>query len=308
LDFIKKCGIMLEAQEGMSVSKLLEIADLTERLGFGYLCRSDHLMDLAGRKGRVSSECWVTFGAIAARTKSLKFGPLVSPVGFRNPAVLARMAWTLHSFVPGRFQLGVGSGWYEDEYRSNGLEFPSFRVRDEQFAEALQIIRPFTQGEKVDFHGKYFSAHMEGHPKRSGKIHLVVGGRAPRTIRKAAQYADEWNTYLPLPEKLKEIGTMFDSVDRDIQISQMGPFVIAENEAELRRKARVEMRRENVDKDPEHSIKELRRRGLTVETAKNFAHRVNERREAGIDKFYFRISDTDDMRSVELLAGVLKDL
>jgi alkanesulfonate monooxygenase SsuD/methylene tetrahydromethanopterin reductase-like flavin-dependent oxidoreductase (luciferase family) len=74
-------------------------------------------------------------GAIAARTKSLKFGPLVSPIGFRNPGILARMAWTLHSFVPRRLQLGVGAGWYEGEYAAHGLDFPSFKVRDEQFGE-----------------------------------------------------------------------------------------------------------------------------------------------------------------------------
>ena len=205
MDFIKKCGIMLEAQAGMSTSELLAIADRTERLGFGYLCRSDHLADLEGRKTLESPECWVTLGAIAARTKSLKIGPLVSPIGFRNPAILARMAWTLHSFIPGRLQLGVGAGWNEKEFAANGLEFPPFNVRDAQFEEALQIIRPFTQGEKVDFQGKYFSAHLEGQPKRSGKVHLVVGGKAPSIIDKAATYADEWNSYLPSPEKIKEV-------------------------------------------------------------------------------------------------------
>ena len=142
---------MLEPQLGMGVSELLEMARTTERLGFGYLFRSDHLADTGGRRGRESSECWVTLAAVAARTKSIRFGPLVSPMGFRNPAVLASMAWTLHSLSPGRLRLGVGAGWYEKEYLSYGIPFPPFNVRDEQLGEALQarwaeVSRAVTRG------------------------------------------------------------------------------------------------------------------------------------------------------------------
>jgi len=308
MDFIKKCGIMLEAQAGLSVRELLHVAERTERLGFGYLCRSDHLIDLRGRRGLESPECWVTLGAMAAHTKSLKFGPLVSPIGFRNPALLARMAWTLHSFVPGRLQLGVGAGWYEDEYVVNGLEFPPFKVREQQLVEALRIIRPFTQGEKVDFHGKYFAAKLEGHPKRSGKIHLVVGGNAPSIVRRAAAYADEWNVYSPSVEKLRKLRAILDPTGRDIEISEMGPFMIAENDSGLRRKARAEMRRTGVSKDVGAFIEELRRGDRIVETVKNFPSAINRRREAGLDKIYFQTWDTGDAESVELLAGALKAL
>ena len=127
----------------------------------------------------------------------------------------------------------------KSEYDSNGIEFPSFKVRDEQLGEALKIIRPFTRGEKVDFHGKYFSAQMEGHRKQAGKIHLVIGGRARPIIRKAALYADEWNSYLHPPEYLEEAKVILNSARREIQISHMGPFIIAESKAELRNKIRV---------------------------------------------------------------------
>lgn len=308
MNFIKNCGIMLEPQEGMSVPELLELAESAERLGFGYLCRSDHLIDTGGRKGRESSECWMTLAAVAARTKTLKIGPLVSPIGFRNPAVLARMAWTLHSFSRGRLQLGIGAGWYKNEYDSNGIEFPSFKVRDEQLGEALRIIRPFTQGEKVDFHGKYFSAQMEGHPGQAGRIHLVIGGRARPIIRKAALYADEWNSYLHPPEYLEEAKVILNSAHREIQISHMGPFIIAESEANLRNKVRAEMRRAGISKDPELYTKELRGRGRIVETLDGFGDAVNLFRQKGVEKFYFQILNPSDRESIVLLADALKKL
>ena len=88
---IADCGIMLEPQLGMSAADIVNMAHLTERLGFGYLFRSDHLLPTDGRRGIDSPECWTTLGAIAASTQKVKFGPLVSPVGFRNPALLAKI-------------------------------------------------------------------------------------------------------------------------------------------------------------------------------------------------------------------------
>jgi len=300
---------MLEPQLGMSVSELLGLAKAAERLGFGYLCRSDHLADTGGRKGRESPECWVTLGAVAALTRSIKFGPLVSPVGFRNPAVLASMAWALHSFSSGRLQLGVGAGWYEKEYLSYGIPFPPFKVRDEQLGEALQIIRPAAQGRRVDFHGKYFSAQMEGHPRSAGRIHMVIGGGGRHIIQKAALYADEWNfTELPSQEDLKQAKAVLSSSGRDVEVSQMGSFIIAESEAQLKQKARAMMRNAGIDTDVELYIKELRRKGRVVELAKRFGGQLSKHIEAGIDKFYFQVLDKNDAESINLLASVLKEL
>ena len=205
LAFIKDCGIMVEPQEGMDTHQLLDIAKGVEKAGFGYFFRSDHLLPTSKRTNLDSPECWVTLGAIAAQTKTVKFGPMVSPIGFRNPAILARMACTVDSISSGRLQLGVGAGWYEDEYLAHGLQFPSVKVRKEQFHEALQIIRPLTQGGRVAFDGKYFSAHLEGLPKSDRKMHMIVGGRAPSIVRETLKYADEWNFFAAPPPKFESL-------------------------------------------------------------------------------------------------------
>jgi alkanesulfonate monooxygenase SsuD/methylene tetrahydromethanopterin reductase-like flavin-dependent oxidoreductase (luciferase family) len=308
LDLLKNCGIMLEPQEGMSVPELLKIALMVESRGFGYLFRSDHLLPTSRKKDLDSPECWVTLGAIAASTTTLKFGPMVSPIGFRNPAITARMASTVDSLSPGRLQLGLGAGWYEEEYRAHGLGFPPLSVRKRQFHEALQIIRPLTRGEAVDFDGEYFSAHLRNIPKPRGDIRLIVGGRAPSVAHEAATYADEWNTGMPVPKDFDKLKKTLSSGTREVEISLMMPFMIAESESELQTKARNLMRRRGISKDEETYIKELRQAGWIIETEKSFPANVGALRDQGIAKFYFQFLDTEDVGSVELLAGTLAGL
>src|SRR5208337_4022111 len=125
---IRDCGLMLEPQEGMKVHEIIDWAKYAERRGYGYILRSDHLLPIEGRKNQDSPEAWITLGVLAAETKKIKFGPLVTPIGFRNPALLARMACNVHDYSHGRLVLGVGAGWYKDEYHANGYQFPKYTV------------------------------------------------------------------------------------------------------------------------------------------------------------------------------------
>src|SRR5215472_15751261 len=115
---------MLEPQLGMSMDQLVGAAKTAEDLGFGYLFRSDHILPTNDSHGIDSPECWTSLGAVAVATKRIKFGPMVTPIGFRNPALLAKMACTLHSYSQGRLQMAVGAGWYEAEYLAHGFPFP----------------------------------------------------------------------------------------------------------------------------------------------------------------------------------------
>jgi alkanesulfonate monooxygenase SsuD/methylene tetrahydromethanopterin reductase-like flavin-dependent oxidoreductase (luciferase family) len=89
----------------------------------------------SGAKEMDSPECWTTLGATAARTSTVRFGPMVSPIAFRNPSVLWRMARRLHSYSKGRLELAVVAGWCRDEYAVRGIRFPSFGERRGQFRE-----------------------------------------------------------------------------------------------------------------------------------------------------------------------------
>jgi len=308
LAFLKNCGIMVEPQEGMAVTELLDVAKKVEGYGFGYFFRSDHLLPTTRKTNLDSPECWVSLGAIAAHTKKVKFGPMVSPIGFRNPALLARMACTVDSISPGRLQLGIGAGWYQDEYLAHGFEFPSVKDRKEQFHEALQIIRPLTQTGRVDFEGRHFSAHLQTLPRSDRKMHMIIGARAPSIVKQTLKYADEWNFFAAPPPEFESLKKALSAGKRHIAISQMGPFITAENNRGLQAKIRSEMRRQSVSKDEGVFARELVSKGWLVATSADFAEEANRRREQGIEKIYFQVWDTKDLESVELLAGILKNI
>ena len=104
---IGDCGLMLEPQQGMSVKEIIDWGAYAERHGYGYIFRSDHLLPTNGNMDRDSVECWVTLGALAATTKRIKFGPMIIPIRFRNPVLLAQMACAPISYSKGRLLLGV---------------------------------------------------------------------------------------------------------------------------------------------------------------------------------------------------------
>ena len=230
---------------------------------------------------------------------------MVSPIGFRNPALLARMACTVNSLSRGRLQLGVGAGWYGDEYEAHGFEFPDLTTRKRQFREALEIIRPLTQVGRVDFDGKFFSAHLDSLPRLKERIHLIIGGRAPSVARLTAEFGDEWNFFSSVPDGFERMKSTLDGSGRHIEISRMGAFVIAENAAQLKARLRKHMRGRGVAKDEDAYAKALRKGGWLVGTAADFPESVNRLRERGVGKFYFQVWETKRRDEIELLASVL---
>lgn len=303
MTFIEECGLMLEPQLGMKAKEVVEWTRYAERAGYGHVLRSDHLLPTTGERGIDSPECWVTLGMIAERTERIKFGPLVSPVGFRNPALLAQMACTLHSASNGRFVLSLGAGWYEDEYKAYGFPFPGFKTRVEQTEEALRIIRALTEGKNIEFNGRYFTASTECYPKPRGKVHLIVGGRNPSVVRLVKGFADEWNVLSPTLEVLVKLKSLLDS---NIEISQMGSFFIADNSEELDARIKNYMKRFAVKDDLEAVRKRVQERGVPCGKVDDFVAQVIKRREAGIKKFYFQVLLTEDKEMVRLLTQTLK--
>jgi alkanesulfonate monooxygenase SsuD/methylene tetrahydromethanopterin reductase-like flavin-dependent oxidoreductase (luciferase family) len=304
LTLLEKCGIMLEPQEGLASQDVVKAAKMAERLGFGYVLRSDHLLPTSGRRGIDSPECWTTLGAIAVSTSNIKFGPLVSPIGFRNPALLARMALTIHSLSSGRLQLGLGMGWYEDEYRAFGFEFPGFKIRKEQLLEGLKIIHGLTREGYVEFNGKHFYAKAKINSQLAN-IPLVIGGKSISLVKSASSFADEWNLLAPSKEELFNIKQNLSSGKL---ISQMGPFIIGEDESEIRRKVVSRMNALSIQSTPEEYLKRLESRNAIIGTPEQFAEKLSDRITWGIEKFYFQTMEPLDEETIALLASTLKEM
>ncbi len=305
---IKDCGIMVEPQLGMSMDRLLAVATRAEELGFGYFFRSDHVLPTDRRRGIDSPECWTSLGVLAASTRRIGFGPMVSPIGFRNPSLLAKMACTLHSHSRGRLRLAVGAGWYEEEYLAHGYPFPDFRTRVAQFAEALEIITALVNGGRADFDGKYFSAHTDCLPRPQGHMHLTVGGRTRPVVRLAAKFADEWNTFRMPESDLAGLKTVLEESagGRHVDVSEMGPYLIARSQAKLEDYARLQAAALAQNVSPKEVLARVRARGAPCGTVDDFVDQLAAKADAGYVGMYFQTLVPENIEMMELLADTLK--
>jgi alkanesulfonate monooxygenase SsuD/methylene tetrahydromethanopterin reductase-like flavin-dependent oxidoreductase (luciferase family) len=177
---------------------------------------------------------------MAALHPKLKFGHAVLCQSFRNPALLAKMAATLHFMSGGRFILGIGAGWYEAEYRAYGYDFPTNSVRVEQLEETLQIIRRLWTQDKATFMGKHYriiDAQLE--PKPDPLPTIMVGAFRPKMLRLTARYADWWNVSSTGVEPYRRMVSEFEracaKVDRapsSVRRSWIGGCACAATQAE----------------------------------------------------------------------------
>jgi alkanesulfonate monooxygenase SsuD/methylene tetrahydromethanopterin reductase-like flavin-dependent oxidoreductase (luciferase family) len=290
----------------MSSSELVEWCRYAERKGYGYAFRSDHFLPIPMGVAD-SPECWTSIGAIAASTKTIRFGTMVTPISYRNPALLAKMARTINLLSDGRLVFGLGAGWYMTEYLAYGYEFPDLTTRLEQFEEALRIIVPMATGERVIFKGKYFKAEVEALPRT--KISFLIGGRHPRVIKAAAEYADEWNIYGGTPDKILRCKRVLDSASggRTVKVSNTGEVIIAENRRSLIECIRSLLGESGTSGNPEAEIEGLKKGGMFCGTPEEVVSQINERRDLGVDRFYLEVADMQTDVMADLLTETLKE-
>ena len=139
-------------------------------------------------------EGWTLLTYLAAAFPRFRYGHLVLSQSFRNPALLAKMAATLQALTGGRFILGLGAGWHEEEYRSYGYDYPSGGTRVAQLAEAIEVIRAMWTQSPASYQGRYYrvdEAYCEPRPERP--IPIMVGTNGPKALGVVARLADWWN-------------------------------------------------------------------------------------------------------------------
>src|SRR2546421_710671 len=192
-----RLGLMIEGQEGLTWDRWFRIAERVETLGLEGLWRSDHFFSLMGHPERPALECWSSLTALAQRTRRIPFGPLVSPMTFRHPSLLARMAAAVDTLSGGRLVLGLGAGWNDQEHRAFGLPFPPLRERMDRLEEGLEVITRLLRDEPAQFAGRYYQ--LEGpnprpKPVQRPRIPVLIGTTSERRmLRIVARYADEWD-------------------------------------------------------------------------------------------------------------------
>ncbi len=167
---------------------------------------------------------------LATYTQNVRVGCLVFCALFRNPGVLAKAGVTIDHLSDGRADVGIGAGWFEEEFREFGYGFPPLGKRFDQLEEALTIISTLWKGEEVNFKGEYYD--MQGavcSPAPKG-LRLWIGGRGKsRTVDLAARFADGFNMpYVPpavakdrlerLEAACEKHGTDFDAIDTSVNL------------------------------------------------------------------------------------------
>lgn len=197
-------GLMIEGQNNLSWERWIHILHLAERLGIPSVFRSDHYF--TGNQEE-SLEAFISLAVAARETSTIRFGPLVTPVTFRPPVEVARMAAQIDLLSGGRLALGVGNGWHEGEHKAYGVHFPPPGERTGRLEEAIQLMKALWAPGTASFQGKYYTldgAEMLPKPA-AGRPYLVIGGSGPqKTLRMVARYADEWNSVNGTPELLSD--------------------------------------------------------------------------------------------------------
>lgn len=174
-----------------------------EDAGVGSLLIRDHFS--AGAFGQQLAP-FSALAAAAAVTSGLHVGTLVLSNDFRHPAIVAHEAASLHHLSGGRFELGIGAGWYQPEYSAAGIPFDSPGQRIDRLAESLTIIRGLLAGNPVHQLGAWYQVNgleLDVMPERRGCPRLLIGAGGPRMLRVAAHHADIVGL-LPAPIKDSE--------------------------------------------------------------------------------------------------------
>src|ERR687894_3022013 len=150
-----RIGIQLpEVEREVRWPEYLALARAAEEGGFDSIWVGDHLLYRGdGRPERGPWEAWTLLAALAACTERVELGPLVACTAFHPPGLIAKMAATIHEVSGGRFVLGLGAGWNEDEFRAFGLPFDH---RVSRFEESFTIIRCLLAGQRVALRGRHF--------------------------------------------------------------------------------------------------------------------------------------------------------
>ena len=191
-----KVGIQLpEIEWPIRWPELAAMIRRTEELGFDSIWTGDHfLYRMADGSADAPWDAWSVLAAAAAITSRVTLGPLVTPVGFYNPAVLAKKAAAVDEISGGRLVLGLGAGWNEVEFRGYGVPFDH---RFARFEEAFTIIRTLLQEGRIDFDGEYYSARdCELVPQsRPGGPPIMIGSVGERMLQIALPYVRSWNVW-----------------------------------------------------------------------------------------------------------------
>ncbi|MEV6911840.1 LLM class F420-dependent oxidoreductase [Amycolatopsis sp. NPDC051071] len=300
--------IFTEPQQGASYDDLLRVAKATEDAGYDAFFRSDHYLKMGSADGLPGpTDAWITLAGLARETSRVRLGTLVTAATFRHPSVLAISVAQVDQMSGGRIELGLGSGWYDDEHTAYGLDLPPLKERFDRYAEQLAVVTGLwetPEGETFSFSGEHYQlVGSPGLPKPAQRPRppvIIGGGGKKRTPALAARYADEFNLPFVGPgfaiEQFGRVDHAAREIGRDPQeILRSVALVVAvgRDDAEIAKRAAV------IGRD----VAELKENGLAG-TPSEVVEKIGQWREkTGITRLYLQLLDLSDLDQIELVAA-----
>ena len=172
----------------------VDVALRAEQLGFHSIWVYDHFHNVPRPAHEAVFECWTTMAAISQRTSRIRLGQMVGCNSYRNPGLLAKITSTLDVISGGRLEWGIGAGWYENEYRGYGFEFPKPKDRIGMLRESVEIVKSMWTNAETTYDGKYYKtvrANCDPKPLQKPTPPVWIGGGGEQlTLRVVAEHAD----------------------------------------------------------------------------------------------------------------------
>ena len=224
-------------------AKAVEVSVLAEELGYDSLWVYDHFHNVPRPAHEAVFECWTTIAALSQATSRVRLGQMVGCNSYRQPSVLAKMTSTIDVISGGRLDWGIGAGWYENEYKGYGFEFPAPKVRIGMLRETVEIVKSMWTDEETSYDGRYYTlerANCDPKPLQDPHPPIWIGGGGEQlTLRVVARHADvanfggkphEWaHKAEVLKNHCKDVGRDYDEIRKTIS----GEMMIRETEAEI---------------------------------------------------------------------------
>ena len=285
------------------------MATAADDAGFSSLWVMDHFYQLPGLGGADDKmlEGYTLLGALAARTRSVTLGTLVTGVTYRNPALLAKEVTTLDIISAGRAVLGIGAAWYDVEHEGLGVDYPAVGERMDRLEEAVQICRLMFTEDRPTFEGRYYrikEARNIPRPVQAGGPPIMIGGSGPkRTLRAVARYADMCNLFGGPDTLRKNIEILHNhcaDAGRDpseVKVTRLGSLFLARSADEAE-----EMRQGVAGAMGE----EWAREAATFGDADSVAEQVRALVDAGAQELIFNLPLANDADDVTAAGEVLK--
>ncbi len=298
--------VFVEPQQGARYADQLAVANAAEALGYSAFFRSDHYVAMSGDGLPGPTDSWVTLGALARETDTIRLGTMVTSATFRHPGPLAISIAQVDEMSGGRVELGIGAGWFEKEHAAYAIPFPPLRERFDRLAEQLEILTGLwttPAGQAYGFAGGHYTvADSPALPKPVQEPHppIIIGGHGPkRTPALAARYAAEFN--VPF-SRLDTVTTQYQRVRTAVaaagrpadSMTFSACFVVCagRDEAEIARRAHA------IGRD----VDELRSNSPLVGTPAEIVDKLAVFREAGVTRVYLQLLDLADLDHLDLFA------